>query len=85
LERIAVIGGKVGLDVVYDIEMIYYRDSNDPKDRPPDALLEMVRRGELGVKSGKGFYRYRDPQYLQPGFFNPSRPTTAVDCSTLKG
>jgi 3-hydroxybutyryl-CoA dehydrogenase len=59
---------KVGLDVVYDIEMVYYRESNDPKDKPPDALLEMVKKRELGVKSGKGFYTYPDPEYLRPDF-----------------
>jgi len=59
---------KVGLDVVYDIEMVYYRESGDPKDKPPDALLEKIKRGELGVKSGKGFYTYPNPEYLQPGF-----------------
>jgi len=25
----------VGLDVIYDIEMVYYRNSKDPKDHPP--------------------------------------------------
>ncbi len=59
---------KVGLDVVYDIEMVYYRESGDPKDKPPDALLEKIKRGELGVKSGKGFYTYPNPEYLQPDF-----------------
>ena len=28
----------VGLDTVYNIEMVYYSDSKDPKDKPPDAL-----------------------------------------------
>jgi len=59
---------KVGLDVVYDIEMVYYKESGDPKDKPPEALLEKIKRGELGVKSGKGFYTYPNPEYLQPGF-----------------
>lgn len=63
---------KVGLDVVYNIETTYYRDSNDPRDRPPNALLEMVRRGELGVKSGKGFYTYPAPEYLRPDFLDQS-------------
>jgi len=63
---------KVGLDVVYDIEMVYYNDSQDPKDHPPDALKEKIERGELGVKSGKGFYTYPDPEYLSPDFLNPS-------------
>jgi 3-hydroxybutyryl-CoA dehydrogenase len=62
---------KVGLDVVYDIEMSYYNDSKDPKDFPPDALLQMIKRGELGVKSGKGFYTYPNPEFLEPSFLNP--------------
>jgi 3-hydroxybutyryl-CoA dehydrogenase len=62
---------KVGLDVIYDIEMVYYNDSKDPKDKPPDALLQMVKRGELGVKSGKGFYTYPDPEYLRADFLKP--------------
>lgn len=59
---------KVGLDVIYDIEMVYYRESNDPKDKPPDALLRMIERGDLGVKSGKGFYTYPDPEFTRPDF-----------------
>ncbi|MFW9782065.1 MAG: 3-hydroxyacyl-CoA dehydrogenase family protein [Candidatus Heimdallarchaeota archaeon] len=59
---------KVGLDVVYDIEMVYYNDSRDPKDYPPKALLEKVKNGELGIKTGKGFYTYPNPEYLEPDF-----------------
>jgi 3-hydroxybutyryl-CoA dehydrogenase len=64
---------KVGLDVIYDIEMVYYNDSKDPKDRPPDKLLQMVKRGELGVKTGKGFYTYPDPEFLQKDFLKPKK------------
>ncbi|HTY23146.1 MAG TPA: 3-hydroxyacyl-CoA dehydrogenase NAD-binding domain-containing protein [Desulfomonilaceae bacterium] len=64
---------KVGLDVIYDIEMVYYNESKDPKDKPPDALLEMIRRGELGVKTGKGFYTYPDPEFLSPDFLAPKK------------
>jgi len=60
---------KVGLDVIWDIEMVYYNDSKDPKDRPPRALKDMIDCGELGVKSGKGFYTYPNPAFLQPDFF----------------
>jgi 3-hydroxybutyryl-CoA dehydrogenase len=59
---------KVGLDVVYDIEMVYYNDSKDSKDYPPKALLEKVKKGELGIKTGKGFYIYPNPEYLEPDF-----------------
>jgi 3-hydroxybutyryl-CoA dehydrogenase len=60
----------VGLDVIYDIEMVYYRNSKDPKDHPPKALKQKVDKGELGVKTGKGFYSYPDPEYLQDDFLS---------------
>jgi len=60
----------VGLDVVSEIEMVYYNESKDPRDRPPDALLDKVKKGEMGVKSGKGFYTYPDPEFAQPEFLN---------------
>ena len=58
----------VGLDVVYDIEMSYYNDSKDPRDIPPKAFKEMIDRKELGVKTGKGFYTYPNPEYTKPDF-----------------
>jgi 3-hydroxybutyryl-CoA dehydrogenase len=63
---------KVGLDVVYDIEMVYYNESKDPKDRPPDLIKQKVDRKELGVKTGEGFYRYPDPEFGRADFMNPS-------------
>jgi len=63
---------KTGLGFIYDIEMVYYRDFQDPKERPTEALREKIERGELGVKSGKGFYSYLNPEYLSPDFLNPS-------------
>jgi 3-hydroxybutyryl-CoA dehydrogenase len=60
----------VGLDVIYDIEMVYYRNSKDPKDQPPEALKQKIDRGELGVKTGKGFYSYPDPEYLRDDFLS---------------
>jgi len=63
----------VGLDVVYDIEMSYYLDSNDPTDKPPEALRQMVERGELGRKSGKGFYDWSDPEFVKPEFTQPRK------------
>jgi 3-hydroxybutyryl-CoA dehydrogenase len=62
---------RVGLDVVRDIENIYYGETGDPKDAPPEVLLERIERGELGVKTGKGFYSYPNPIYLDPGWLHP--------------
>jgi 3-hydroxybutyryl-CoA dehydrogenase len=61
----------VGLDVIHDIEMVYYSESRDPKDHPPKAMKELVEAGRLGVKTGQGFYRYPDPEYTGPDFLKP--------------
>lgn len=58
----------VGLDVVYDIEMVYYNESKDPKDHPPEALKTKLDRKEFGIKTNKGFYAYPDPEYSRPDF-----------------
>jgi 3-hydroxybutyryl-CoA dehydrogenase len=50
---------RIGLDVVYDIEMSYFKNSGYPDDKPPNALKEMVDQKKLGVKTGKGFYNYK--------------------------
>jgi 3-hydroxybutyryl-CoA dehydrogenase len=57
---------RVGLDVVRDIEMIYYGESGDERDAPPRLLLDKIERGELGLKTGKGFYTYPNPRFLDP-------------------
>lgn len=59
---------RVGLDVVRDIEMVYYEESGDPGDLPPRVLLDRIERGELGVKTGKGFYTYPNPSYMDTGW-----------------
>ncbi len=58
----------VGLDVIRDIETVYYEASGDASDKPPQFLDEMVTRGERGVKSGKGFYDYPSPAYQAEGW-----------------
>jgi 3-hydroxybutyryl-CoA dehydrogenase len=58
----------VGLDVVRDIENIYYEASGNPSDRSPQFLLDMIENGKLGVKSGEGFYKYPHPAYREPSW-----------------
>jgi 3-hydroxybutyryl-CoA dehydrogenase len=58
----------IGLDVVHDIEMVYYRESGDASDAPPKLLLDKIERGELGVKTGKGFYTYPNPAFADPSW-----------------
>ena len=59
---------RVGLDVVRDIEMVYYEESGEPSDAPPGILLRKIELGELGVKTGKGFYSYPNPNYMKLGW-----------------
>jgi 3-hydroxybutyryl-CoA dehydrogenase len=49
----------IGLDTVYAVQMTYYEESGDPRDKPPDRLKEMVEKGDLGMKTGKGFYTWK--------------------------
>jgi 3-hydroxybutyryl-CoA dehydrogenase len=58
----------VGLDVVADIETSYQQVATDPADQPSAVLHQKVRAGELGEKSGQGFYAHPAPEYLRPGW-----------------
>jgi 3-hydroxybutyryl-CoA dehydrogenase len=58
----------VGLDTIRAVEMIYYNASKEPSDKPPKLLDDMIAAGTLGVKTGRGFYRYPNPAYAAPGF-----------------
>jgi 3-hydroxybutyryl-CoA dehydrogenase len=59
---------RIGLDVIRDIEMVYYEESGDDSDAPPKVLLDKIEKGELGMKTGKGFYTYPNPAYQSPEF-----------------
>jgi 3-hydroxybutyryl-CoA dehydrogenase len=48
----------VGLDTTYYISEIMFDEFKDPLMAPPPLLKRMVLAGQLGRKSGKGFYDY---------------------------
>jgi len=48
----------VGLDRLLHIQQGLYEEFRDSKYRPAPLLVKMVRAGELGRKSGKGFFDY---------------------------
>jgi 3-hydroxybutyryl-CoA dehydrogenase len=48
----------VGLDVRLNIAEYLHRELDDPKFDPPRILRDKVRRGELGKKTGRGFYEW---------------------------
>lgn len=47
-----------GLDVGYNARLEIYRGTGLDSDRPPASLARRVERGDLGRKSGRGFYDY---------------------------
>jgi 3-hydroxybutyryl-CoA dehydrogenase len=50
----------IGLDVCLAILQVMYDGFKNPKYAPCPLLVNMVRAGKLGVKSGEGFYNYAE-------------------------
>lgn len=48
----------IGLDVCLAVMEVLLSESGDSKYRPCTLLRKMVRAGNLGCKSGQGFYKY---------------------------
>lgn len=49
-----------GIDVNYFVRMQRYEESGDERDKPAKIVQEKVEKGELGRKTGKGFYTYEN-------------------------
>ena len=62
------LGDFIGLDICLAIMDVLYNETGDSKYRACPLIRKMVRGGNLGVKSGKGFYIY-----------NADRTKTAID------
>ncbi|MFT5217172.1 MAG: 3-hydroxybutyryl-CoA dehydrogenase [Glaciecola sp.] len=50
----------IGLDVCLSILEVMYNGFKNPKYAPCPLLVNMVRAGKLGIKSGQGFYDYSE-------------------------
>jgi 3-hydroxybutyryl-CoA dehydrogenase len=50
----------IGLDVCLSILNVMHDGFKNPKYAPCPLLVNMVRAGKLGVKSGEGFYNYAE-------------------------
>jgi len=49
-----------GLDIYYYSKLKQYNETQNEKDRPKTFIEEKVKKGDLGVKTGKGFYDYKN-------------------------
>jgi 3-hydroxybutyryl-CoA dehydrogenase len=50
----------VGLDVHKEVAMRLYEQFRDPRFAPPPLVDQMIAAGDLGRKTGRGFYTYDD-------------------------
>ena len=60
------LGDLVGLDICLAIMDVLYNETGDSKYRACPLIRKMVRGGNLGVKSGKGFYVYNADRTKTP-------------------
>jgi 3-hydroxybutyryl-CoA dehydrogenase len=59
----------IGLETVLDITQYWASLLNDPElQQNADFVRPYVEQSQLGVKSGRGFYSYPDPDYAREGF-----------------
>ncbi|MBE5901095.1 MAG: 3-hydroxybutyryl-CoA dehydrogenase [Lachnospiraceae bacterium] len=60
------LGDFIGLDICLAIMDVLYNETGDSKYRACPLLRKLVRGGNLGVKSGKGFYIYNADRTKTP-------------------
>jgi 3-hydroxybutyryl-CoA dehydrogenase len=56
-----------GIDVGYYVRMVRYEQTGNPEDRPKRSIVERYERGDLGRKTGRGWYEYDEQGNKIPG------------------
>ena len=64
----------IGLETVYKVTDYWAGVTNEPQAKANAAFLKAyVDKGEIGVKTGQGFYQYPHAAFLTPGFMEGIR------------
>jgi len=59
----------IGIDTSWKVTAFWAKQTGDAQlQKNADFLKQFVDRGELGSKTGKGFYQYPGPSFRKPGF-----------------
>jgi 3-hydroxybutyryl-CoA dehydrogenase len=76
-----------GLDLSLDNMKMDHPDPyiNSMKRQVAPVLAPYVEKGDLGMKSGKGFYTYPEPAYQKPGFLDDQKDLSAVYYELISG
>ena len=71
----------IGIDTVYNV-LVYYSEALSPEFKPGKVITSMLEEGNLGIKTGKGFYDWT--KGTQP-VIDPSKKAGLVDVEVLIG
>jgi 3-hydroxybutyryl-CoA dehydrogenase len=55
-----------GIDVVNYVMQQQYAETGDPADKPSAIIEEKLKAGDLGRKTGRGFYNYQKDEVKTP-------------------
>ena len=69
----------IGLDTVYNV-LVYYSETLSPEFSPGRVITSMVENGNLGIKTGKGFYDWSKGTLPE---IDPSKKAGLVDVEAL--